>query len=134
MRRALSIIALCVSLGAMTALPAAAEVIGLTNGKIQLSFDFSDNSNPASASGDAFNIIVDVLPEHTAGVVRVVAVAPDSSDASNLVCRYQVVAQSQVECGFNFTASGTWEIRAEFATSKTDSVSAVAITNIDVGP
>lgn len=133
MRRALAVIGLCVSMGALTALPAAAEVIGATNSKLQLSFDFSDNSAPASASGGPFNIIVDVLPEHTSGVVREVAIAPDSAGVDNLVCRFQAVSQSQVECGFNFTAPGTWKIHAEFATSKADAVSASATTNIDVG-
>lgn len=133
MRRALAVVGLCVSLGALTALPAAAEVIGATGSKIQLSFDFSDNSAPASASNGPFNIIVDVLPEHTGGVVREVAIAPNSANVDNLVCRYQAVTQSQVECAFNFTAAGTWQIRAEFATSKSDPVAATAITNIDVG-
>ncbi len=45
-----------------------------------------------------FNVIADVLPEHTGGVVKIVASPPDSANLPNLVCGYQPVQQSQVEC------------------------------------
>lgn len=133
MRRALLALLLTASTVGLVALPAGAEVVGGDTGnRIHLSFDFSDNSDPASASSGPFNIIVDVLPEHTPGVVRMVAIAPDSANVSNLFCRYQAVAGSQVECGFNFTVSGTWQIKAFYAATKSSDVAATAVTNIDV--
>jgi hypothetical protein len=104
-----------------------------TPAKVALSFDYSDNNSPASASSGTFNIIVDVLPGRSSGVVRIVASSPDGISADDLVCTYQNVVQSQVECSFNFTSSGVWSIRAQFATSKTDDVSAIAKTNLRVG-
>jgi len=100
--------------------------------KVTLSFDYSDNSSPASASNGRFNIIVDVLPEHTPGVVKIVAVAPDSSGVDNLTCNFQAVQQSQVECAFNFTASGVWSIHALYSVTPKDDVSAFARTNLRV--
>ncbi|MGH9020085.1 MAG: hypothetical protein ACRDV0_03600 [Acidimicrobiales bacterium] len=132
MRRALSALALSAALMGLVALPVGATVVGPTGVRVHLSFDFSDNSGPASASNGSFNIIADVLPEHSPGVVRMVAYAPSGANVDNLVCRFQSVGKSQVECAFNFTASGTWEIKAEFATGRSDDVSATAITNIDV--
>ena len=104
-----------------------------TPAKVALSFDYSDNNSPASASNGPFNVIVDVLPEHTSGVVRIVASSPDGLTSDDLVCTYQPVAKSQVECAFNFTSSGVWSIRAQYATSTKDDVSAVAKTNLRVG-
>jgi len=98
-----------------------------------LAFDFSDNSAPASASNGTFNIITDVLPEHTGGVVREIATPPDSANLPNLVCGYQPVQQSQVECAFNFTVSGVWSIRSEYAVDTKSTVSATATTKIRVG-
>ncbi|MFI5035254.1 MAG: hypothetical protein ACHQFZ_03510 [Acidimicrobiales bacterium] len=132
MRRALLALLMVASTLGLAVLPASAEVSTGDVTKIHLSFDFSDNSDPASASGGPFNIITDVLPEHSPGVVRMVAVAPANSGQPNLVCRYQVITTSQVECGFNFTASGTWAIRAQYAVTRSSDVSATAITNIDV--
>jgi hypothetical protein len=100
--------------------------------KVSLSYDFSDNNNPASASNGVFNIIVNVLPEQTPGVVRIVAVAPAGAGVNNLVCRFQVVSESNVECGFNFTASGTWAIHAQYAPRLSLDVAATAGTNISV--
>ena len=100
--------------------------------KVSLSYDFSDNNFPASASNGVFNIIVNVLPEQTPGVVRMVAVAPVGAGVNNLVCRYQVVNQSNVECAFNFTASGTWAIHAQYAPNRSLDVAATAVTNISV--
>ena len=98
-----------------------------------LSFDFSDNGASPSASGNDFNIIVDVLPEGTPGLVRVVATAPADAGVSDLVCRFRSVERSRVECAFNFTAGGTWSIRAQYATTTTSGVTAVTDTNIRVG-
>jgi len=98
-----------------------------------LSFDYSDNVNPASASNGSFNIIVDVVPAHTAGVVRLIAVAPAAANDPNLVCTFQTITYSQVECAFNFTASGVWIIHAEYATSTKALVSAGAVASLRVG-
>jgi hypothetical protein len=114
-------------------IPAGADPITPAN-TVVLSFDYSDNSSPASASNDApnFNIIADVLPEHTGGVVKIVASPPDSSNLPNLVCGYQPVQQSQVECSFNFTTNGVWSIKAQYATDTKNVVSAVATTKLRV--
>jgi hypothetical protein len=103
-----------------------------TPANVVLSFDFSDNSAPASASNGSFNIITDVLPEHTGGVVRMVATAPDSSNLPNLVCGYQAVQQSQVECAFNFTTPGVWSIKSQYATDTKSDVSSVSTTRLRV--
>ncbi|HVB70001.1 MAG TPA: hypothetical protein VND83_00680 [Acidimicrobiales bacterium] len=132
MRRALLVLLLAASTVGWLAIPAGAEVNAADGSRVHLSFDFSDNSDPASASNGSFNIIADVLPEHTPGVVRIVAIAPADSGLDNLVCRYQAVQDSQVECGFNFTTSGTWEIKSQYAPTRSSDVSASAVTNIDV--
>ncbi|HEY5105008.1 MAG TPA: hypothetical protein VII65_08210 [Acidimicrobiales bacterium] len=103
-----------------------------TPSSVVLSFDFSDNSSPASATDGQFNIIVNVLPEHTGGVVRMVAVAPDSANVPNLVCTYQPVQQSQVECAFNFTTNGVWTIKTQYATDTKSAVSSISITRLRV--
>jgi hypothetical protein len=98
------------------ALPAGADVVAPGNlNPIVLSYDFSNNSASASATNGPFNITVDILPEHTPGFVRVTAVAPDGSGSVPLVCAYQPVQQSQVQCSFNFTTSGLWSIRADYS-------------------
>jgi hypothetical protein len=117
------------SVGIFT-LPAVADNSG--NGNVVLSFDFSDNSAPASHSNGTFNIITDVLPEHSGGLVRMVAIAPDNSGQTNLVCSFQPVQQSQAECAFNFTINGVWTIRAQFATDQKSDVSSVSITRLRV--
>ena len=133
MRRALTAALLVASSVGIFAVPAIADTSGSSGpAKVSLSYDFSDNNDPASVSNGVFNIIVDVLPEHTPGVVRIVAVAPQDAGVNNLVCRYQVVSKSTVECGFNFTASGTWAIHAQYAPSRGDVVAATAVTNISV--
>jgi hypothetical protein len=140
MRRALSVLLLAASIVGWLALPAGAGVSAPAGAgvnapdaiKIHLSFDFSDNGDPASASSGSFHIIADVLPEHSPGVVRMVAVAPAGSNLSNLICRYQAVQGSQVKCAFNFSVSGTWAIKSQYATSRSANVSATAVTNIDV--
>ncbi|MGH3732915.1 MAG: hypothetical protein ACRDVC_05990 [Acidimicrobiales bacterium] len=122
---------------------------------VVLSFDFSDNAAPASATGvqvpnatgpslacvatstnsvctNAFNIIADVLPENTGGFVRMVAIAPVASGLNDIVCPFQPVQQSQVECGFNFTADGVWQIRAEYGIDTISGVSSVSVTSLRV--
>jgi hypothetical protein len=111
-------------------LPAAADNSG--NGNVVLSFDFSDNSAPASASNGTFNVIADVLPEHTGGVVRMVAVAPDNSGSANLVCPFQPVQQSQVECNFDFTTNGVWTVKAQYVPDVKSDVASVSITRLRV--
>ena len=100
------------------ALPAGADIVQPGNlNPIVLSYDFSNNSSPASATNGPFNITVDILPEHTPGFVRVTAVAPEGSASVPLVCAYQPVQQSQVQCSFNFTSSGLLSIRSDYALS-----------------
>jgi hypothetical protein len=100
---------------------------------ITLSYDFSDNGAAPSVSGGAFNVGVDVLPEQTPGVVRMVAVAPADSGASTMVCRFQDVTNSRVRCAFTFTVSGTWTLHAQYAPDRFSPVAAAATTNIRVG-
>jgi hypothetical protein len=99
---------------------------------IVLSFDFSDNSLPASVSSGRFNVIADVLPEHTGGVVRMVAISPDNSGVSNIVCPFQPVTKSQVECAFNFTANGVWTVRAQFGLDTKSDVTSFSTTRLRV--
>lgn len=107
---------------------------GADNGdsNVVLSYDFSDNSAPAAVSNGPFNIITDVLPEHTGGVVRMVAIAPATSSSSNIVCGFQDVQQSQVECAFNFTDNGVWTIRSQFAPDRGSDVAAVSVIRLRV--
>ena len=130
MRRALLAALFVASSVGIMSLPAAADnPLPLP---IVLSFDFSDNSVPASASNGVFNVIIDVLPEHTGGVVRMVAISPDNSGVSNLVCPFQPVQKSHVECAFNFTANGVWTVRAQFAPDTKSDVTSVSITRLRV--
>jgi len=112
------------------ALPARADDPGLSS--VVLSFDFSDNSAPASASNGSFNIIADILPEGTGGVVRMVAVAPVNSGVSNLVCAFQPIVKSQVGCVFSFTTNGVWSIRVQYATDAKAAVSSWSKTSLRV--
>jgi hypothetical protein len=132
MRRLLPALLLVGATLGFVTVPVGAEVNVPDASRVHLSFDFSDNSDAASASGGSFNIITDVLPEHSSGVVRMVAVAPAGSGLANLVCRYQVISASQVECGFNFSVNGTWGIRTQYAANRVTDVSATAVTNIYV--
>ena len=135
MRRVLCAALLVAATAGFVALPAGADTTAPSGGSpgTTLSFDYSDNTSPASASNGVFNIIVDVIPSHTAGFVRIVAVAPASADDPNLVCAFQAVTYSQVECAFNFTASGVWSIHADYTTNVKDPVTATAIANLRVG-
>lgn len=117
------------SVGIFT-IPAAADNSG--NGNVVLSFDFTDNSAPAALSNGTFNVITNVLPEHTGGVVRMVAVAPANAGVTNLVCPFQPVQQSQVECAFNFTSNGVWTVKAQYAPDAKSDVSSVSITRLRV--
>lgn len=131
MRRLVCAALLVASSIGILAIPAGAD--STSSNKLALSFDYSDNDSPASASNGTFNIIVDVLPEHTQGVVRIIAFAPDGSNSPNLTCSYQTVVKSQVECAFNFPSSGVWSIRAQYALNKQTDVSLSAATNLRVG-
>lgn len=134
MRRVLIAALFVASSVGFLALPAGADPISLTN--VVLSFDFSDNSAPASTSpansDGGFNVIADVLPAHTGGVVRIVAIAPAFANAPNIVCSYQPVQQSQVECNFNFSVDGVWQIRAEYSLDTKSSISSVSTTALRV--
>ena len=130
MKRALLAAFFVASSVGFLALPAGADLPSPTN--IVLSFDFSDNSLPASLTNGSFNVIADVLPERTAGAVRMVAIAPDGSSSTNIVCAFQPVQQSQAECAFNFTDNGVWTIKAQFASDSRSVVSSVSITRLRV--
>jgi hypothetical protein len=118
----------------LVALPAGADFVAASGPPgTTLSFDYSDNTSPPSASNGPFNVIVDVLPAHTSGVVRLVAIAPFSANQPNLVCPFQTISYSQVECAFNFSATGVWTIRADYSDSSKDPVSAAAVANLRVG-
>jgi hypothetical protein len=110
-------------------IPAAADS---TAGTVLLSFDYSDNSAPASVSNGSFNVIVDVLPGDTTGQVRMFAVAPASTNDANIVCKFQWINQSQAECAFNFPDTGVWSIHSQYVVAPQTDVVAVAVTNLRV--
>ena len=103
-----------------------------SSGKVLLSFDYSDNSAPASASNGSFNVIVDVLPGSATGLIRMFAVAPASTNDSNIVCHFQWINQSQAECAFNFPDPGVWAIHSQYVVVPNTDVVAVAVTNLRV--
>ncbi len=135
-------------------LPSGADSGLLTN--VVLSFDFSDNSSPATVNNgnaagtacinvgpnaqspngaicsNAFNVVADVLPQNTGGFVRMVAIAPAASTANNIVCSFQPVLQGQVECGFNFSTNGVWEIKSQYSIDTVSGVSSVSVTSLRV--
>jgi hypothetical protein len=132
MRRALYAALLAVSSIGFFASPAGADIVGSGSVSSSLSFDYSNNSNAASASGGPFDIIVNVLPGGSSGAIRIVAVAPNGSGVSNLVCGYREIQKSHAECAFNFTADGVWSIHAQMAGADRSNVIATAITNLRV--
>jgi hypothetical protein len=134
MRRVLwAVLFTAASIGIL-AVPAGAETLVPANlNPIVLSYDFSNNTQPAAVSNGLFNITVDVLPEHTAGLVRVTADAPDGSGNVPVVCDYQSVQQSQVECSFAFTTSGLWSIKAEFEAAPKTTAEVFTVTVLRVG-
>src|SRR5580698_1900243 len=129
MRRLLCAALIVASSIGIFALPATADPV---LNKVLLSFDYSDNTSPPSASNGSFNVIVDVLPGDSTGLVRMFAVAPVSAVDSNIVCHYQWIDQSQVECAFNFPDPGVWAIHAQFIVAPQTDVVAVAVTNLRV--
>lgn len=112
------------------ALPASSDPVNPAN--IVLSFDYSDNSAPASVSNGQFKVIVDVVPGSVSGILRMFAVAPADKNDSNLVCRFQAISQSQVECSFKFPDNGVWAIHAQYEVAPQTDVAAVAVTNLRV--
>jgi hypothetical protein len=129
MRRLLCAALLVASTIGIFVIPAAADNSG---NKVLLSFDYSDNSAPPSASNGTFNVIVDVLPGDTTGQVRMFAVAPAVTNDPNIVCRFQWINQSQAECAFNFPDNGVWSIHAQYVVAPQTDVVAVAVTNLRV--
>jgi hypothetical protein len=129
MRRLLCAALLVASSIGIIAIPAVADS---SNGNVLLSFDYSDNSAPPSASNGTFNVIVDVLPGDATGLVRMFAVAPASTGDSNLVCHFQWINQSQAECAFNFPDNGIWAIHAQYVVAPQTDVVAVAVTRLRV--
>lgn len=132
MRRVLLAVLFVASSVGILSLPAVADTSG-TNGVV-LAFDFSDNSAPPalSNSNGNFNIIADVLPEHSGGVVRMIAIPPVSSGLGILLCDFQPVQQSQVECNFTFATNGVWSVRAQYATDAKSDISSESITRLRV--
>jgi hypothetical protein len=134
MRRVLWAVLFTAASMGIIAVPAGADIVTANSlNPIVLSYDFSNNSQSASASNGLFNVTIDVLPERTAGVVRVIANAPDGSGNAPVVCDYQTVQQSQVQCSFNFTTSGLWSIKAEFAATPKSTPQVYAVTVLRVG-
>ncbi len=129
MRRLLCAAVFVVSVIGVTFSPAGADPIP---NRISLSYDYSDNDAAASVSNGPFNIIVNVLPERYVGLVRMIAVAPADSNASNLVCYFQWVDSGQAECSFNFTDNGVWAIHAQYEAAPKTEVIATAVTNLRV--
>jgi hypothetical protein len=131
MRRMIVAALMAVSTVGLAVIPAGADPS--TPPKITMSFDYSDNSTPASVNNGPFNIIVNVLPESVNGLVRMVAVPPADSNQPRQFCTYQWIDNNnQVECSFAFTADGVWSIRAVYESApKTDAV-ASAYTNLRV--
>jgi hypothetical protein len=129
MRRLLCAALIVASSIGIIVIPAAADS---GNGKVLLSFDYSDNSAPPAASVGAFNVIVDVLPGATTGLIRMFAVAPASTNDSNIVCHFQWINQSQAECAFNFPDPGIWAIHSQYVVVPQTDVVAVAVTNLRV--
>ena len=129
MRRLLCAAVFVVSIIGVTFSPAGADPIP---NRISLSYDYSDNNAAASASNGPFNIIVNVLPERYVGLVRMIAVAPAGSNASNLVCYFQWVDSGQAECSFNFSGNGVWAIHAQYEAAPKTEVIATAVTNLRV--
>lgn len=132
MRRALFAALLAVSSIGFFTLPAGAMFLSSAQSSTTLSFSLTDNSSPASASGGPFNIMIDVLPRSIPGAIRIVAVAPDGSGDSNLVCGYRDVLKGQVECAFNFTSAGIWSIHVQMTNADRSNVLAWAVTNLRV--
>jgi hypothetical protein len=129
MRRLLCAVILVASTVGFLVLPANADT---SNSGVLLSFDYSDNTAPASVSNGPFNIIVDVLPGDTTGLVRMFAVAPANTNDPNMVCHFKWINQSQTECVFNFPDNGVWEIHAQYVVAPQTDVVAVAVTNLRV--
>ncbi len=57
---------------------------------------------------------------------------PPRPTANNIVCPFQPVQQSQVECGFDFPSSGVWEIKSQYSIDTVSGVSSVSVTSLRV--
>jgi hypothetical protein len=134
MRRLLWVVLFSAASIGILAVPAGADISTPNDlNPTVLSYDYSSNNQSPAVSNGAFSVIVDVLPEHTQGVIKVTAVAPDGSGSVPLVCAYQTVQQSRVTCSFNFTTNGLWSLRANFALDAKSTVEVVAVTVLRVG-
>ncbi len=130
MRRMIVAALMAVSTVGMLVIPAGADPGGP---KITMSFDYSDNSSPASVNNGPFNIIVDVLPESVNGLVRMVAFPPADSNQPKQFCSNQWIDNNnQVECSFFFTSDGVWSIRAVYSPAPHTDAMASANTNLRV--
>jgi|ERR1017187_467303 hypothetical protein len=134
MRRLLLAVLFSAASVGILAIPAGADIVTPNNiNAIVLSYDYSSNNQSPTVSNGPFSVIVDVLPEHTQGAIKVTAVAPNGSGSVPLVCAFQTVQQSRVTCSFNFTTNGLWSIRADFAPDAKSSVEVFAVTVLRVG-
>ena len=129
MRRLLCAVLLVGTLVGATVVPAYAD---FAPSRYAMSFDYSDNTAPASASNGHFNVIVD-SPSLNVGLIRLVAVAPSDANVANMVCKFQWISQNQVECGFNFPVPGVWAIHAQYQSVPNTDVIAGVVTNLRVG-
>lgn len=113
---------------------AVGESSAAAKSKVVLSFDFSDNNVPASVTKGTFHIIVNVLPEHTSGMVRIVASPPASMAVfiAPETCAYQKIVKSQIKCGFRFTTEGVWSVHAQYEPSSKAKVSSSAVARLRV--
>lgn len=135
MRRMVASTLLALAPLALFAAPAAATAATTpSDAPVILAFDFSDNSQPASAANGSFKIIADVLAltGQTGGDVRMIALAPAGSNSNNLVCGYQAVREGQVECSFNFTTDGVWRVKAEWTDNPKNPISVSSLTVLRV--
>jgi len=105
-----------------------------TSSNLVLSFDFSDNSTPASVSNGKFHIIVNVLPERTSGMVRIVASPPASMAVfiAPETCAFQKIVKSQIKCSFHFTTEGVWSVHAQYERAAKGTIAANAVARLRV--
>lgn len=122
---------MAVIMGPMATAEAASTV---AKSKVVLAFDFSDNSVPASVSKGTFHIIVNVLPEHTSGMVRIVASPPASMAVffAPQTCAYKKIVKNQIKCGFRFTTEGVWSVHAQYKAKANGAVASSAVARLRV--
>jgi hypothetical protein len=110
------------------------DATATTQSKIVLSFDFSDNSVAASATKGTFHIIVNVLPEHTSGMVRIIASPPAAMAVffAPETCSFQKIVKNQIKCGFKFTTQGVWSVHAQYEAAAKGKITSNAVARLRV--